>query len=243
MAKPDNTDKVAFKIDPNAWMVTFSDLLMLMLTFFVLLLTMSSLDAQKVQEIARSGIHTADMGSPGAAASIIEPLVTVNTQVESDIMRVADGAPSDRAADSLEQSLATHHLEGASWLERRPEGLVVSVDGRVAFAPGTDTLTPRALAFLEDFARVAAAVDTNVAAEAFVANPLDPYRDDAHWALAAERADAVATTLLRFGVSGARLSASAYGYPGGRDELRFLQQQELLELTLLTGPNTAVPAE
>jgi flagellar motor protein MotB len=183
------------------------------------------------------------MGSPGAAASIIEPLVTVNTQVESDIMRVADGAPSDRAADSLEQSLATHHLEGASWLERRPEGLVVSVDGRVAFAPGTDTLTPRALAFLQDFARVAAAVDTNVAAEAFVANPLDPYRDDAHWALAAERADAVATTLLRFGVSGARLSASAYGYPGGRDELRFLQQQELLELTLLTGPNTAVPAE
>ena len=52
-------------IDPNAWMNTFCDLLLLMLTFFVLLLTMSSLDAQKLAEVARPGtlIKEAD-GSP-----------------------------------------------------------------------------------------------------------------------------------------------------------------------------------
>ena len=37
-------------LDPNAWMVTFSDLVMLLLTFFVLLLTMSSMDAKKLKE-------------------------------------------------------------------------------------------------------------------------------------------------------------------------------------------------
>jgi chemotaxis protein MotB len=37
--------------DPNAWMATFADLLMLLLTFFVLLLTMKSMDAGKVREI------------------------------------------------------------------------------------------------------------------------------------------------------------------------------------------------
>ena len=36
-------------LDPNAWMVTFSDLLTLMLTFFVLLLTMRSLDSQVIK--------------------------------------------------------------------------------------------------------------------------------------------------------------------------------------------------
>ncbi len=36
-------------IDPTAWMVTFSDMLQLMLTFFVLLFSMASLDALKLR--------------------------------------------------------------------------------------------------------------------------------------------------------------------------------------------------
>ena len=38
-------------MDPSRWMVTFSDLLMLLLTFFVMLLTMSSMDNKKLKEI------------------------------------------------------------------------------------------------------------------------------------------------------------------------------------------------
>lgn len=38
-------------IDPNAWMVTFADLIMLLLTFFVLLLTMSSMDTKKLRKL------------------------------------------------------------------------------------------------------------------------------------------------------------------------------------------------
>jgi hypothetical protein len=37
--------------DPNAWMVTFADLVMLLLTFFVLLLTMSSMDTKKLKRL------------------------------------------------------------------------------------------------------------------------------------------------------------------------------------------------
>ena len=37
--------------DPNSWMVTFADLVMLLLTFFVLLLTMSSMDTKKLKNI------------------------------------------------------------------------------------------------------------------------------------------------------------------------------------------------
>jgi chemotaxis protein MotB len=37
--------------DPNAWMVTFADLIMLLLTFFVLLLTMSSMDTKKLKKL------------------------------------------------------------------------------------------------------------------------------------------------------------------------------------------------
>jgi chemotaxis protein MotB len=39
------------KGDPNAWMVTFADLTMLLLTFFVMLLTMKSMEAGKVRKL------------------------------------------------------------------------------------------------------------------------------------------------------------------------------------------------
>ncbi|HPM76918.1 MAG TPA: flagellar motor protein MotB, partial [bacterium] len=53
--------------DPNAWMVTFSDLLTLMLTFFVLLLTMSSMDSKKLKEAFDSFLQM------GGTDSIIGP--------------------------------------------------------------------------------------------------------------------------------------------------------------------------
>jgi len=44
------TDEERFWLDGNSWMVTFSDLLTLLLTFFVLLLSMSSLDNKVLRE-------------------------------------------------------------------------------------------------------------------------------------------------------------------------------------------------
>ncbi len=40
------------KIDPNAWMMTFSDLLNLLITFFVLLIAMSSMDNKKLKQVS-----------------------------------------------------------------------------------------------------------------------------------------------------------------------------------------------
>ncbi|MFT4703095.1 MAG: chemotaxis protein MotB [Bradymonadia bacterium] len=241
MARPEK-EPLGSNIDPNAWMVTFSDLLMLMLTFFVLLLTMSSMDEQLIREIARSGIQTADNGQPGTPEAIIAPVISITVGSDTDSLSRQAGSPSDRVEQALEQALDRHHLEGKAWLERRPEGWVISVDGAVAFEDGRYNVTERARALLTEFAVLARAVDLNVSAEAFVADPEHPFDRDEHWNLAALRAGAVAQVLIADGIAPERVSASAYGYPGGRDELRFVQQSQLLELTLLTGPPRAVPA-
>ena len=41
------------QVDANAWMVTFADLIMLLLTFFVLLLTMKSMDTKEIERKLR----------------------------------------------------------------------------------------------------------------------------------------------------------------------------------------------
>ncbi len=51
MAKETREKSGDSDFDPNAWMVTFGDLLMLLLTFFVLLLTMKSLDGTDTNDM------------------------------------------------------------------------------------------------------------------------------------------------------------------------------------------------
>ena len=62
-------------IDPQGWMITFSDLLTLMLTFFVLLFSMSSLDAKSLKEMTQSdalagGDGVLEAGEPERAVPI-----------------------------------------------------------------------------------------------------------------------------------------------------------------------------
>lgn len=54
------SDKKDDEVDPNAWMVTFGDLIMLLLTFFVLLLTMKSMDKNETEEMFKNFIHPED---------------------------------------------------------------------------------------------------------------------------------------------------------------------------------------
>lgn len=77
--------------DPNAWMVTFSDLLTLMLTFFVLLLSMSSLDTKALKETFSSFLDIAgiDQIDGSAAQSTNNPQDHYSTLRRSVIKRIA----------------------------------------------------------------------------------------------------------------------------------------------------------
>ena len=69
-----SSKQLPVKIDPNAWMVTFGDLIMLLLTFFVLLLTMKSMDNKALKEIfkhtafARGSLEFVETGVGGEVA-------------------------------------------------------------------------------------------------------------------------------------------------------------------------------
>lgn len=54
------SEKRSDEVDPNAWMVTFGDLIMLLLTFFVLLLTMKSMDKNDTEEMFQNFINAED---------------------------------------------------------------------------------------------------------------------------------------------------------------------------------------
>ncbi len=100
-------------VDPNAWMVTFGDLIMLLLTFFVLLLTMKSMDSgalkEKFQEMsATTGpLEHSDIQAGGSLIegqhSLKKSLVISNNQRLEEVLDLLEGIDRKRAEE--------HHLE------------------------------------------------------------------------------------------------------------------------------------
>ena len=62
-------------LDPNGWLITFGDLVTLLLTFFVMLLTMSSMDKKQFRETFGAIITPPDLMLADGGGSLIKPPV------------------------------------------------------------------------------------------------------------------------------------------------------------------------
>ncbi len=223
----------------NAWMATFSDLLMLMLTFFVLLLTMSSMDDQKVKSLTRDGIQ-------------MSPSTNKNSNVEFDdveLSRVSNTIAAMQALTAsphsetkqgdvklgMEDLLKASGIHASAWVEVRPDGVLVNLDGGVAFEPGTAKLTPEAERFVKSFASVVKDDGLNVAVDSWVRGEGDFTQQDAAWELSLKRSEAVVSRLFKSGLNGTRTRMMGYGFEGGAQEGRLLRQPELVRIRAIIG--------
>lgn len=234
--------------DPNAWMSTFSDLLMLMLTFFVLLLSMSSLDQQKVRSLTRDGLHTE---RPDRIEKVIGPTQMVERPAITsrvDDLQKALNAPYEKIrSERVEQLFEDMHeatgLEGPLWVEKRPGGLLINMDSTVIFEEGSDELTPEARAFLQQFGQVIGAGSYNVVTEAFVQTDEESSTWKDTWDLALRRADKTVNYLIDRRIRPKRMSIAGYGYAAGAEQKRFVRHSQLLRFHLVAGPAGAEPDE
>ncbi len=87
--------------DPNAWMVTFSDLMTLLLTFFVLLLTMKAMDKQAVNQM-----FSLFSGSVGVFGHGEKTMMTPSSVVPSTVLKID--------AETLRKLLETTDFEEKS---------------------------------------------------------------------------------------------------------------------------------
>jgi chemotaxis protein MotB len=111
--KKGNSGSAQENADPNAWMVTFADLIMLLLTFFVLLLTMKSMDSgalkERFQELAPTS-GPLDFSDVTPGGSIVQ-----GSSVYKRSMVISNNRALQAMLDLLEgierQKAKEHHLE------------------------------------------------------------------------------------------------------------------------------------
>jgi chemotaxis protein MotB len=146
-----------YKQDPNAWMLTFSDLVMLLLTFFVLLLTMSSMDQKKLREVFRHLQEAVGVLEFSGLGEVSPPRDFVSKVRDTDTMIVIDSRlldnlllPSSEAENRIKEAIK--EVDTVADVEDDERGIVFSFRESVLFNPGEVDIRPEALPFLDRLA-------------------------------------------------------------------------------------------
>lgn len=198
-------------IDPNAWMATFSDLLSLLLTFFVLLFAMKSVDKGKLEETLSyfrgGGIGILESGQ-------FMPLVRregVDVREQITPISAADLKKMIEKRDFSKELNVTSHKNLNVTSQR--QGLVVSLPGALLFDSGTADLTPRAEEILGEMIDLLKMTDFNFQVVGHTDDlPISDARYASNWELSIARAGKVLRVLLDAGgMSPDRFSIVGYG--------------------------------
>lgn len=112
MARYKKEESSGFKSDPNAWMVTFSDLTMLLLTFFVMLLTMKSMETGKARQLFLHAEGPLDFVEPTGAISekqenenLIKLVSIASTETLDKAITLLDGMETPENKDAAQINL------------------------------------------------------------------------------------------------------------------------------------------
>jgi chemotaxis protein MotB len=196
------------------WLVTFSDLVTLLLTFFVLLLTMSSMDQSFITRVTVQPVDVGQLQFKGAGRISIaleavlelieEPLEAMNKpQRIKDLLYPDQDLPPDVSRSTLDENLR---------VLRREDGLALVMTDTLLFPSGGSELDASARQLLDQIVPLLGYANEPVLiAGHTAANEAGQPAGDRGFALSAARAEAVLAHFVRSGLRNEQFSLSAYG--------------------------------
>jgi len=198
------------------WLAAFGDLMSLLLTFFVLLLSMSSMDAKKIQEA---------IGSLAGALSVLEGGTKMEISREkielpsSQEIRISKSKIQQQAQNQLQKTITevNEMLKTTGSpdivLEEAEKGFLLRLPATLLFDSGdARIINDDAILFLKRIALIIQKLPKNITIDAvgYTDNtppPINsPYKDN--WELSAARGVSVVKELIKDGVDPKRLKAS-----------------------------------
>ena len=128
-------------IDPNSWMVTFADLVMLLLTFFVLLLTMSSMDSKKLRNLMTHFSSSTGVLELSGAGKVYNLGGFINKYNDTNTLLVIDQKSfltKIKLVSNIKNMLKD--LNNDITLSDDERGVALTFHGNILFNPGKTTL-------------------------------------------------------------------------------------------------------
>jgi len=192
------------RTDPNGWMVTFSDLLNLLLTFFVLLMSMSAMDKQFIEK----SLEFFGVGSGfgiGESARESRLWEDERLQLRRKILKELLALEQPEALD-LER--IPDELRGAVEVDVDSKNVVLRFASSLFFEPGRSTPTPEAERIIETISPVISKMGSPVEVRGYTDDrPISTAKFPSNWDLSIDRAVKIVRLLEAYGVDSKLLSA------------------------------------
>jgi chemotaxis protein MotB len=208
------------KPDLMRWLLTYADMITLLMVFFIILYSLSAVNPQRFQEMQEAfssvftgGNFTIFDTRGGGGAGLLQGL-TPGQRVQSNRggRNAGTGGQSILRNQAL-SSLQTLVKAGKVKVIPTENGFAISLVSDLFFASASAALNADAMPVLQQVSDFLGQIPNSVVIEGHTDTiPPDAVRwPGGNWQLAAERSVAVLQTLEDYGVPRERLSASSYG--------------------------------
>ncbi|ADM38918.1 flagellar motor protein MotB [Bacillus spizizenii] len=168
----------------SSWMVTFSDLITLILVFFILLFSMSQIDLQKF----KAAVDSIQKEGGG--------LQPDQTSIEKKNTSPADAKKQEDQQDQLLKKVNTYikdnHLKAQMTAKRDERGVVLVLQEAVLFDSGEAKVLKNAETLLHQIAVLLQTIPNDIQVEGHTdSRNISTYRYPSNWELSAARASGV----------------------------------------------------
>jgi chemotaxis protein MotB len=211
------------------WLITYADMITLLMAFFIMLFAMSQLDLAKFKEF-QEGFASHVSGKPNIAAEGGVGVLDGTPSSQEELLAKAEQVLNEQAKEDLAADLERDHLlrverevtrrvaraglAGKVGFRLEQRGLVVTiVSDDVLFDLGSDHLRPQGRRVLDGLAQVLEDMPNHVAVEGHTDNTPINGGGQFHnnWVLSTARSTSVLSYLLNeHDIPARRLSAAGY---------------------------------
>jgi len=213
------------------WMVTYSDMITLVLVFFILLFSMSQIDTLKFEQVTESFQSRAILdflpsaieleenppssGNDGDGFGESEDAYDLHESHVTDYLDEWEKKEDalSKLMDNIEVFLEEEGLTDDVTANRTEEGVVLVLQETILYDRGEAELLEPGQAFLDEIGGLLESVPNNVRIEGHTdTRPISNYRYPSNWELSGARASSVIRYLLdEFDISEDRFSLIGYG--------------------------------
>jgi chemotaxis protein MotB len=204
------------------WMVTFADLMALMMTFFVLLYSFSSLDETKYRMIAASmasGFGAVLVSPKSAPTPALGPPSMMPSPMNQPMGRAVQSSGSKQSsantevAQQVKATLQNEISEGIISVETTGNTVMIRFPEEIAFPPASDQITDAIIPIIKRLSKSLADAPGTIMISGHTDNrPINSARYKSNWKLSTDRAVSVIQLFEEIGnVESARLTAVGYG--------------------------------
>ena len=212
-----------------AWTATFSDLVTLLLTFFVLLYAMSKQDSSKFESVAGS-IRKAFAGnamkigetiqlgkSPDDSPTMIEnqqpiepfPIDLLTTEGILDKHEL--NRESDEDINEMKEAIANHNLTESVNFFQMGEGVKIRIKDKILFKKGSSSAKDINVAVLQRMVKLLRDEGWTVFVEGHADIEEKSKNGGSPLALSSKRAQEVTNSLIKLGVRAEKITTVSYG--------------------------------